>query len=312
MSFLQQPLERKLSALIGAEVSFATFKMSLLGGWIEAFGVRVAGSTSSPQGGSTPDQPLFTAQRLRAEISVRHALAKQLVVKSLLIEQPIIHIVLDAAGGNNLPHRPAKISPPPGDKEATSKWSLAAQQVTIVDGQIHLHDATCGSTYYTSIEPLTAELHQQGDQTEIALQPAAIARHDQPLPADNLKLASCRVCFSRPVILPAQPEITGLLKQTLRWLLDGHLQAVLELSGGIKLEIHAPSLAYPSAAFNLDVPLDLAALAALLPPSLKLPHPFTPGRMTGQGNVSIAGAFDMDALRLHHCTLNLSPAMAAW
>ena len=48
MSLLHQPLERKLTALIGAEVSLANLKMSLLGGWIEASGVSVAGTPLSP------------------------------------------------------------------------------------------------------------------------------------------------------------------------------------------------------------------------------------------------------------------------
>jgi len=38
MAFVQQSIERRLSALLGAEVTFEKFKLSLLGGSIEAGG----------------------------------------------------------------------------------------------------------------------------------------------------------------------------------------------------------------------------------------------------------------------------------
>jgi len=311
MSLLHQPLERKLTALIGAEVSFEKVKMSLLGGWIEAWGVSIAGNLSTT--------PLFTARRIRAEISVRHALAKQFVVKSLVLEQPIFNIVLHATGGNNFPERPAETPPTADDEESSdgassSNWSFAAQRVTITDGQIHLHDATARGMYHASIEPITAEFRQQGEQAQLSLEGASIVRRDEVLEWGRIKLnGTCntrRVCFSRTVTGASQPKITGLLKQTLHWLIDAQLQATLELGGGIKLEIHPPALAEQSATFKLEGPLDLAELAAVLPPSVKLPQFFTDGHITGQGNVCIEGAISEDALRISQCTIRLSEVSA--
>ena len=55
------------------------------------------------------------------------------------------------------------------------------------------------------------------------------------------------------------------------------MEATLELGGGIKLEIHAQSLAEKSATFKLDGSLDFAELAALLPPAVKFSRQITEG-----------------------------------
>jgi len=41
MKFLQQPIEKKLSALLGAKVTFARLSISPLSGKLEAEGMRV-------------------------------------------------------------------------------------------------------------------------------------------------------------------------------------------------------------------------------------------------------------------------------
>jgi len=292
MSFLHHPLERKLSALIGAKVSFEKVKMSLLGGWIEASGVSVAGSASG--------EPLLTARRIHAEISVRHALAKQFVVKSLIIEQPIINIVLGGQAGGNLPHR--AVQPATDGAQQEDHWSWGALRVVILHAQLHIHDATAGSKYHASVEPINAELCRQGDQVNVSLDAASITRHDRILRWGNVKLNGA----FKPVIVAGRQKITGLLKQTLHWLVETQLQAALEFGGGIKLEIHSHSVTETSATFKLDGPLDIAELAALIPPSVKLPQQFTEGRTTGRGNVSIEGKIAEDTLQISQCVIRLS------
>ena len=66
MGILQQPVQSKLSQLIGAEVRFEELKVSLLAGSIEARGVTVAGDD--------PARPVLTIRKVRAEISIPRAL----------------------------------------------------------------------------------------------------------------------------------------------------------------------------------------------------------------------------------------------
>src|SRR5688572_2773146 len=97
MGLLQHPVQRKLSALIGAEVTFEKLNVSLLGGSLDAYGVTVAGDD--------PSLPVLTIKRVRAELSLAKALKKEIVIKSLTIEWPILSIVRRADGRTNLPQR---------------------------------------------------------------------------------------------------------------------------------------------------------------------------------------------------------------
>src|SRR5688500_10224175 len=97
MGLLQEPVERKLSALVGAEVTFENLSVSILSASVDARGVTVAGDD--------PAAPVLTIKRVRAELALAKALRKEFVVKSLTIEGPVLSVVRRADGRTNLPRR---------------------------------------------------------------------------------------------------------------------------------------------------------------------------------------------------------------
>jgi hypothetical protein len=133
MAILQPAIERKLSSLLGANVSFEKLNVSLLGGSIEATGVRVGAKGESP--------PLLTIARVKASIGIKRALKGEIVITSLTIERPVLSLV---RRGNewNFPKRPAgaakgKTSSAEGayDDEKTS-IQFDVEKLLLVDGAI--------------------------------------------------------------------------------------------------------------------------------------------------------------------------------
>ena len=118
---LAQPLiERKLSALLGAEVKFDQFKVSLLSASIEVTGVKIGDGISAARG--------------VANISLGRALKGEIIVKSITIEKPNIDIAA-------LPKRPPR---PPSEKkkkdesieEEKTRWTFDIEKLLIVDGKV--------------------------------------------------------------------------------------------------------------------------------------------------------------------------------
>src|SRR4051794_29071766 len=94
MAIVQGVIERKLSSLLGAKVTFDKFSVSPLSGTIEASGMRVVGDDEQ-------QPPLLTIVLVRAQISIKQALKGEIIVKSITIEKPVLHLI-----DGKLPHRP--------------------------------------------------------------------------------------------------------------------------------------------------------------------------------------------------------------
>ena len=82
MRLVREQIEKRLSRMLGAEVTFEKLNLSLLGGSIDAQNVVI----STPGGGT----PLLTVRRVRIEVSLAAALRKEVVVKSVTIEKPTV------------------------------------------------------------------------------------------------------------------------------------------------------------------------------------------------------------------------------
>ena len=95
MAILQPVIERKLSSLLGADVSFEQLNISLLSSSIEAIGVKAG--------------DFLTVARVVAKAAVARALKGEIVVSSVTIEKPIVNIA-------KLPKRAAKSKTTPESK----------------------------------------------------------------------------------------------------------------------------------------------------------------------------------------------------
>lgn len=183
MALLQQPIQRKLSALLGAEVTFDKLNLSLLGGTIEAAGMTV----------TTADKtlpPILTIGRIKAHVSVGRAFRGEIVVKSLAIERPVVHFVR-RNGRTNLPVRdgapeaddaaeattPDEPPDEPHDeKPDKTSWKFDVEKVLIVDGEATVQ--LDGRDF--DAKPVLAELKRVGDDAyEVTLLSDAVSHVGQ-------------------------------------------------------------------------------------------------------------------------------------
>ena len=154
MKFLQQPIEKKLSKLLGAAVTFERLKISPLAGRLEAENMIVAGDT--------PDRPLLTIRRIDARIAVTKALAGQIAVKSLLIEGPELFLIRREDGSLNIPARPPKLPADPDDE--SEGWQFDAQSIRVQDGRIRFQQ----QSRIAAVEGINCELKCQDGKIDMA------------------------------------------------------------------------------------------------------------------------------------------------
>jgi uncharacterized protein involved in outer membrane biogenesis len=158
MKFLQQSIEKKLSNLLGAKVTFERLKISALSGRLEAENMIVAGDT--------PDRPLLTIRGIEAQIAVAKALAGQIVVKSLLIEGPEIFLIRREDGSLNIPKRPVKFASdaPQESPDESAGWQFEAQSILVRDGRIRFQR----DSRIAGMDGINCELKCQDGQIDIA------------------------------------------------------------------------------------------------------------------------------------------------
>ena len=209
MSLFQKPIQRKLSALLGAQVTFDRLDVSLLGGSLDAHGLTVAGDR--------PADPVLTVGRLRAEIAVARALRGEIIVKSLTIERPVLSIVRRADGSTNIP-RPAEAlateavdeipaaTSSSSESAATSQeaggaddggspedvgrgWKFDASRILLVDGEAHFRDRfIAGDGYHASCASVLADLTHRDGVVEITVILESVGRRDVPAELGEVKM----------------------------------------------------------------------------------------------------------------------------
>jgi hypothetical protein len=160
MKLVDHVVRTKLSRALGAAVSFDRFKASLLGGSLDVGELAIGG-------GNEGFPPLVQVRRALARVSLGRALKREIAVKSLTLERPVIRIVRDADGASNLPRRPragAPQEPADQDGEDAARWSFDCEQVLLVDGEIHV-ELRGRSPYRLDVTGVVGELRRtpQGD-----------------------------------------------------------------------------------------------------------------------------------------------------
>jgi len=235
---LQQPIQRKLSALLGAEVTFDKLNFSLLGGSIEAVGVKVG--------------DLLTVDRVVAKVAVARAIKGEIVVTSLTIERPVVTLVRSADGSFNLPKsKKNESAKSPSDKDDAasdadeSRWSFDVEKVLLIDGQIQL---SAGESYRASIEKLLLELKRKDTGYAVTLLADSIGRRDVPIDLGQLRGTAT---------ITNAPDLTALPRAA--------AEANLELGDKIKLKLRTPEIRGCVVDVVFDGTVDFNLMKSLLP-----------------------------------------------
>jgi uncharacterized protein involved in outer membrane biogenesis len=240
MGMIQQTIQKTLSRLLGADVKFERLKWSPLSGRVEAEGMTVW-----PEGF---EAPLLQIRRIGAEVSVAKALKGQIAIKSLAIEAPVASIIRRGDGMTNLPRRPAR-SPPSssGEQSAGPGREMEAQSISITGGQIHVHDQTGGSPYHASVEGIEATWRQQGKEIQLTVTARSSGRQDQAAALGAIQLTG-RFANASSLARASQSP----------------LEAELKFTGGPTAKISSPSLASRRVSLELQGPVDLPVLMAMV------------------------------------------------
>ena len=101
------------------------------------------------RGTESPDQPpLFHANELTVRLKIVSALHRDVNLRELLVDQPVVHLQVNSEGKNNLP------TPPPSKStNQTSIFDLAVGHVQLTKGEIDYNDRKT---------PLEADLYDLG------------------------------------------------------------------------------------------------------------------------------------------------------
>jgi len=250
MKFLQQPIEKKLSSLLGAKVTFQRLKISPLAGKLEAEGMIVAGDS--------PNQPLLTVARIEAQIAVTRALAGQLVIKSLIVEKP--EIFLNRQIAERLKKRPRTIPKPPtqSDEDATA-WQFEAQSISIESGQIRFQEGG----YAAAAAQIRGELSCQNGKTQIKAMIGQIGRRDQPVEFGPVEISG-QIAAADPMAFATAP-----------------IHLTLKLVDGLRISLESANPSLRRAVIELQGKIDVNRYQSALPPKLILPPAFSALKFNG-------------------------------
>ena len=226
-------------------------------------------------------------------------LGHEIAVRSLTLERPVVSLVRGPDGNLNLPHRIhalmahshgdgfavegdaadfatiARAAPP--EPHATGgehsndaaraaaalsrRWRWDVRKVLVVDGEVHFRDRSAGGGYVVSAAPLLAELKQAGDEVQFTVIADSVGRRG--VPSAELGTLKATGCF------------TGV--HDLTHLSEAGVRATLDVGDDLRVTIAASSLRPPAGEIAAAGRIDLATVAALLPPALpKLPTWFAP------------------------------------
>jgi uncharacterized protein involved in outer membrane biogenesis len=248
MRLVRQQVEKRLSAMLGAEVTFEKLNFSLLSGTIEALGVTVTTGRTGPQ-------PLLTVRRLKAEVSLGAAFKKEISISSVTIEKPIIHLLRGADGQLNLPSKslsdaPRQTTDTSSDSDTSdasgSSTKFEAKKILVIDGELHFTDAKTG--YRASVEPILADVKQANGGFEFTVMAERAQRTDQPAELGALRLHG----HARNMPTPLQWQ-------------QARITASIQTGEMLRGQIDVPSLQPIDAKAQLGGTIDVSQVLQLLP-----------------------------------------------
>jgi uncharacterized protein involved in outer membrane biogenesis len=250
MTLLNEPIRRKLSALLGIDITFERMHLSLLRGTLDVHGLSLAGDD--------PTGPrILTVPRLKAELSLARALHKEISIRAITIERPVVRIVQQLDGKLNLPRASdhshvddapcVEVSDDENEEDDahSSSWHLDVSKALVVDGQVTVVIRRGDSIYELIAGPVLAELARDGEDFKLTLIVESVSRAADSTARLPIK---CTARFERVQDVlqlgDAPVEVTFTLGESLRGTAQlnsiAPLRGRLEAAGEVDLQALMP------------------------------------------------------------------------
>src|SRR3954471_4598682 len=151
MSYIRQLIEKKISTVMGAAVTFGDFHFAPMSGTIEIENVKVAAERFVP--------PFLSAGRIEASIAVARALRGEMVVRSLTIDRHVLTLNIHSDGKSNLPAKPRGKAEAivPKEGSAGGLWDFNLDKISINHGRFEFRDIS-RDNYRLSVEGINATI----------------------------------------------------------------------------------------------------------------------------------------------------------
>jgi uncharacterized protein involved in outer membrane biogenesis len=159
LPFLEELLEKKLSELLGADVSFDRVKLSPLSGKLEVINLSAKARGES--------EPFLSVPRIEAKIAMARALKQEISIQSLRIERPMVRLPLPIT-----PKRRESTQPTTDRPEISKAWQFEADDVLVVDALVHFD----GAGYRAIAENTTISLKRDESGIAITLMAQTLGR----------------------------------------------------------------------------------------------------------------------------------------
>lgn len=259
IGLLQRTIERRLSAALGARQRIAELRLSPLAGSIDAHGISLAGA------GDGAD-PFLTIDHLKAEIAVGKALRREITVKSIAIERPVLSIHRRADGSTNLPRREDPPASSGNDRPACERavesaeepaWRFDLERLLMVGGEIALRcEATDEAPYRLLARPVLAEVRHDGSDVSVTVIAESVTRR-QDAGAD---------------VEVGQVKATGTFDGVLDFsaLLARPVRAQVDIGETVQMTFASDALRGGCIGADVKGSIDLQTLLALVPNCLPL------------------------------------------
>ena len=221
----------KANSATGGQIEIGGFDFNLGTLTAHLYNITVHGTESADQ------PPLLSADKLTVSLRIISALHRQVTLRELLIEHPVVHFQVTADGKNNLPAAP----PSQNSGNSTSVFDLGIEHAQVINGEVNYNDRKI---------PLAADLYELGTDIhfdslakryagELSYKNGHLQYADySPLPHNlNLKFSAT------PDRLEVQPAVLqiGSSDVTLRAQLSNYANPVAD--GDYEIRIHTQDFA---------------------------------------------------------------------
>jgi hypothetical protein len=278
LNFFQQPIEKKLSRLLGGQVTFEGLKVSPFAGRVEAGGMRVVQASGT--------DPVLCVRRISAEVSVAKALTGEIQIKSMSIEGAVINLVRAVDGGLNLPRKSEALEGPKGSGGANVLSAPAgsepagadkgikfeAQVMRLNGAQVTFMNRANG--YQVVASGIDGEIRELGGRVDFSFSIGAIRRADVLVELGSVK-------------------VRGMINGPLANVSRAGGNVAVELSDGMKGTVTSTRFAEKSAAVEFGGAVDLAKFLGMLPSGVVLPDAVVTA-LEKNGGSEVSGKVEVD------------------